>query len=106
MKRDDLTEALRFPRVTLLLQNPHIFRVRPLIPTQLFSVLSFFSTGGRRQADHTSKTTAQNAKNNPNRRHVMVQILFFWYATVYAQPAQALAMFAPDVFPLSLAPSA
>lgn len=62
MKRDDLTEALRFPRVTLLLQNPHIIRVRPLIPTQLFFRFVFFSTGGRRQADHTSKTTAQNGK--------------------------------------------
>lgn len=80
MKRDDLTEALRFPRVTLLLQNPHVIFF-PCTSTAFdsdaaFFRFVFFSTGGRRQADHTSKTTAQNAKNNPNRRHVIVQILF------------------------------
>lgn len=63
MKRDDLTEALRFPRVTLLLQNPHIiFSCTAFDSDTAFFRFVFFSTRGRRQADHTSKTTAQNAK--------------------------------------------
>lgn len=76
------------------------FPVRPLIPTQLFSVLSFFRPVDDdklitrvRQQHKTQKQPEQEARDCPNP--------FFWYATVYAQPAQALAMFAPDVFPLS-----
>lgn len=46
-----------------------------------------------RQQHKTQKQPEQEARDCPNP--------FFWYATVYAQPAQALAMFAPNVFPLS-----
>lgn len=103
MKRDDLTEALRFPRVTLLLQNPHVifsctspafdsdtafFRFvffRPVDDDKLITRV--------RQQHETRQQPEQEARDCPNP--------FFWYATVYALPAQALAMFAPNVFPLS-----